>query len=470
MFAMRSCSMRSTPNARPSVVAVGGSPDCECLVGAVRRFSRIVLLAVLASSAGAQQSPKQMSGSDREMVKSMLRVVAADIRKHYYDPKLHGVNWDAKFVETTQKIEKETSLNMAFSHVAAALDSLSDSHTFFVPPSRPYRHDFGFHVQMIGERCFVTRVRPESDAATKGVKPGDEILFINGYTPKRDTLWKLEFMFKILRPQPQLQLSLRSPDESQRNLIVLPKFRETSRLNDLTSGTDIWRLVREEEDQDHLMRFRLAELGSDLLIIKLPQFIFSQTEVEDMIGKARKHKALILDLRGNPGGRVDTLKLMIRNIFESDVKLYDRVQRDRSEAITVKTSRHSFDGKLVVLVDSNSASASEVLSRVVQWEKRGVVVGDRTAGSVMEAKHYSYQIGLDIVSFYGASITDADLVMADGKSLEHVGVMPSETVLPTATDLANGRDPALARAAELLGEKLSPEQAGKLFPYEWAKE
>ena len=145
----------------------------------------------------------------------MLRVVAADVRKHYYDPKLHGVNWDAKLLETTQKIEKETSLNMALSHVAAALDSLNDSHTFFVPPSRPYRHDFGFHVQIIGERCFVTRVRPESDAATKGVKPGDEVLSINGYTPNRNTLWKLEFMFKILRPQPQLRLGLRRPDGSR---------------------------------------------------------------------------------------------------------------------------------------------------------------------------------------------------------------------------------------------------------------
>ena len=214
-----------------------------------------------------------MSGSDRDMVKTMLRVVAADVRKHYYDPKLHGVNWDAKLLETTQKIEKETSLNMALSHVAAALDSLNDSHTFFVPPSRPYRHDFGFHVQIIGERCFVTRVRPESDAATKGVKPGDEVLSINGYTPNRNTLWKL---FKILRPQPQLRLGLRRPDGSQQDIIVLPKFRDTSRLTDLTSSTDIWRLVREEEDQGALMRFRLAEVGSDLLIIKLPWFFFSQ--------------------------------------------------------------------------------------------------------------------------------------------------------------------------------------------------
>jgi carboxyl-terminal processing protease len=434
------------------------------------QFSRMVFLAILIRSATCQQAPSQMTGSDRDMVKIMLRVVAGDVKKHYYDPKLHGVNWDAKLLETTEKIEKETSLNMALSHVAAALDSLNDSHTFFVPPSRPYRHDFGFHVQIIGERCLVTRVRRQSDAAIKGVTPGDEVLSINGYTPTRDNLWKLEFMFKILRPQPQLRVGLRHPDGSQRDIIVLPKFRDTSLLTDLTSGTDIWRLVREEEDQGHLMRFRLAEVGSDLLIIKLPWFFFTQSEVEGVIGKARQHKSLILDLRGNPGGSVDTLKFMIRNIFDNDVKIGDRVQRDKTETITAKSSRHSFDGKLVVLVDSESASASEILSRIVQLEKRGMVLGDRTAGSVMEARHYSYQIGVDIVSFYGASITDANLVMTDGQSLEHLGVTPAETVLPTATDLASGRDPVLARAAELLGGKLSPEDAGKLFPYEWPKQ
>jgi C-terminal processing protease CtpA/Prc len=88
----------------------------------------------------------------------------------------------------------------------------------------------------------------------------------------------------------------------------------------------------------------------------------------------------------------------------------------------------------------------------------------------MEARRYGHEAGVDTVVFYGVSITESDLIMSDGKSLEHTGVTPDELVLPTAADLAAGRDPVLASAAGRLGVKLSAEDAGKVFPYEWPPE
>jgi carboxyl-terminal processing protease len=199
----------------------------------------------------------------------------------------------------------------------------------------------------------------------------------------------------------------------------------------------------------------------------VPEFFFSMGEVESMIGKARKHTNLIVDLRGNPGGSVETLKYLVGGVFDKEVKIADRKGRKDAKPDVAKSLHNPFTGKIVVLVDSKSASAAELFARMMQLEKRGTVVGDRSSGSVMESRHYNERLGTDTVVFYGASITEWDLIMADGKSLEHGGVTPDEIVLPSALDLANGRDPVLAHAADLLGVKLSAEDAGKAFPYEW---
>ena len=71
--------------------------------------------------------------------------------------------------------------------------------------------------------------------------------------------------------------------------------------------------------------------------------------------------------------------------------------------------------------------------------------------------------------FYGASITDADIIMTDGKSLERVGVVPDELKLLTPADLASKLDPVLAYAASLAGVTISPQKAGGMFPIEWRK-
>jgi len=359
---------------------------------------------------------------------------------------------------------------MAMAHIAATIDLLDDSHTFLLPPEHAFRLDHGFQYQMVGNRCFVTQVRPKSDAEAKGVKPGDQIVTLNGYNVGRDTLWKMHYAFTVLRPQPALRLSVQDPTGASREVLVAAKIKQEKLVKDVTGGDgggDIWDILRDAEQEEHLMRARYVEFGEDLMVLRIPGFFFTYGEVEHMISRARKFKTLVIDLRGNPGGSVDTLKYLVGGVFDKEIKIADRVGRKETKPETAKPMHNPFTGKLIVLIDADSASAAELFARLVQLEKRGTVIGDLSSGSVMEAKHYNEQLGSDTVIFYGASITEWDLIMTDGHSLEHKGVSPDELLLPTGSDLRAGRDPVLTHAAELAGVKLTPEDAGKMFPYEW---
>jgi C-terminal processing protease CtpA/Prc len=224
-------------------------------------------------------------------------------------------------------------------------------------------------------------------------------------------------------------------------------------------------ILRTEGDLYH---DRFYESGNDLLVWKMPTFEISKSRVDDIMGKAKKFKSLILDLRGNGGGHGETLARLVGYFFDHDVKVADLKGRKQIKPGMAKTQGADYyKGQLVVLIDNDSASAAELFARIIQLEKRGTIIGDRSSGAVMAAQHFEHETGVGRVLYYGTSVTVADLVMADGKSLENVGVTPDETFRPTGADLAAKRDPALSHAAELLGVKLDAEKAGALFPFEW---
>ncbi len=414
-------------------------------------------------------SQQTLSKFDRETVKQMLVDISSDIRNHYYDPKFHGIDWTAKVSEAKERIDKSQSMDEAFFEVAVALDAFNDSHTFFVPPVWAYRHEYGWQAQMVGDRCYIVRVRPQSDAEMKGVKPGDQLLAVNGFVPGRQNFERMQYLFNILRPQPVLRIRISTPARVERQIDVKAKMTPLKQVVNLTGqSTDIWNLILEMQNESHRMRARDIEM-EDVMILNLPHFLFSEAQVESMLAKVRGRKALILDLRGNRGGSVEILKRLLSGMFDKEIKVGDRVGRGFNQPMIAKAHAKPFTGRLVVLLDSRSASAAELFARAIQLEKRGVVIGDRSSGSVMESKRYSYKTGQNTLVYFGASITDADIVMSDGKSLEQFGVIPDEIALPTAEDLARGRDPVLARAAEVLGLKLNADEAGKIFPFEWPK-
>ncbi len=429
-----------------------------------KSFCRLVL-AILCGLVPVAGWSQQYTKSDRELAESMLRDADADVQKHYYDSKFHGIDWRARVQEARKNIATALSMDDAVSEIAALLDSLHDSHTSRLLPPRTHVHDYGFQMEMIGDRCYVVRVRAGGDAEKKGLRQGDEIRAVNGYPVSRQNFRRLVYIVNVLRPQPELQLTLTDVGGGQRQLEVMTKF-QLSTVNRYFLHQGINVRVRDADEERRIIRARYFEKGDDLLVVKIPEFAFSASEVDTMVGKMRAHRGVVLDLRGNPGGYVDTLVRLLGGLFQNDLKILDHVGRDATKSVSA-TGRHhdAFTGRFAVLIDSESASASEVLARVVQLEKRGFIVGDRSSGSVMEARLYPHDLALDSKVSYAFSVTDADLVMTDGKSLERSGVEHDIVILPTSQDLANNRDPALAKAAGLVGAKLSPEEAGTILPY-----
>jgi C-terminal processing protease CtpA/Prc len=427
----------------------------------------LIVICGIAQTARAQT----VSSYERESGREMLRMIKSDINKNYYDSKFRGIDLEARFKAADEKVKQATSNGQIFGIIAQVLLDFDDSHLFFIPPPRAASIEYGLQMQMIGERCFVSAVKPGSDAEAKGLKPGDQILSVDGFEPSRETMWKMQYYYYTLRPKPALRFVAQSPDEQPRQLDIAAKIKQGARQIDLTSNWQAVKYFLEAESEARLNRHRFAEVGKDLVIWKMPGFdTYEDKDIDALMNKVRNHKAVILDLRGNGGGFVVMLERLLGHFIDHDVKIADLKGRKEMKPSIAKTrGGDAFKGQLVVLVDSRSGSAAELFARVIQLEKRGVVLGDRSSGAVMQSLRYQHEVGLETVVPYAASVTNADLIMADGKSLEHTGVIPDELVLPTGADMAAQRDPVLTRAAELLGFKIEPEKAGALFPIEWKK-
>ena len=399
----------------------------------------------------------------------VLKNAKDEIKKHYYDKEYHGINLDEHFKQAEEKVKQAQNTGQFMGIVAQALIDFDDSHLIFMPPPRMNKTYYGIEFRAHGDNVFIYAVQPGSDAEAKGLKPGDRIISINNFPVIREKLWVLKYLFYALRPQPALRVVLQSPDQAERTVDFNAKVIEGKQNINLMNTIDRSIYIRERQNEAHVYRHQHEKLGDDIFIWKMPQFDLIEEDVDIMFGRIKKCKSLILDLRGNGGGAIDTLKRMVTDLFDREIKIAERNGRKELKAIVAKRFAGNFEGKVIVLIDNDSASCSEVLARVIQLEKRGTVIGDRSAGAVMESMHYHFQLGMSSIIPYGFSITESDIITSDGKSLEHKGVTPDEVINPSSKDLAAGRDPVMARAVEILGGKLTSEDAGKMFPIEWIK-
>ena len=425
----------------------------------------LILLTLFAVPALNSQQPAPLTSYARKQISDMLRDAYGEVKAHYYDPKFQGVDLDARYNQFVAKIDSLHDAGGGIALTASFLDGLKDSHTYLIPPGKPGDFDLGYRLALVGDNCFVTRIRPKSDAESK-LHIGDQVLTVNGYKVNRNDFLAVQYFFGALSPRKVQKLDVKSPSGELRSVEIIAAVRHDKLTTNLANPNDSFIEDIRNEKAGEMSRDKIVEMG-DATIWKIREFSPDTTQVDKAIGSARKHSALIIDLRGNGGGAVVTLQALVGSLFDHDIKIADRVGRNNPKPTIAYPQGKRFDGKVIVLVDGSSASASELLARVVQLEHRGTVIGDRSAGAVMEAMRYVESEGMGSQMYYGFSVTDANLMMKDGKSLEKTGVVPDEVLLPTAADLAAGRDPVLAHAAELCGVKLDPVEAGKMFPFEW---
>jgi C-terminal peptidase prc len=410
----------------------------------------------------------QLSSQDRDRALIMVRAARDDIKKNYYDPNFRGIDIEARSKAAEEKIKQAKSNAEVFGVIAQMMLDFNDSHTIFLPPQRTSRVEYGWAMQTFGDDTYVISVKPKSDAEAQGIKAGDKVIRLDGIAPNRSNLWIYKYIYGTLSPRPVVRMEVQSPGGEPRVVEVKAKIKEGKKVFDLTDTIDINAYWRDQEDEDRLNQHEVVELKNDVAIWRMPAFDLSQDAVDDAINKVKKSKTLILDLRRNGGGAVETLKNLVGNFFDRDVTIGNTKTRKEEKPLVAKTRGDSgFKNNLIVLVDSESGSAAEVFARVIQLEKRGTVVGDRTAGKVMVSRLYPHQIGLETQVFYAVSVTNADLLMSDGKSLEGPGVTPDNVSLPAAEDLRAGKDTVLASAVAAAGGNMDPVAAGNFTRFKW---
>lgn len=205
--------------------------------------------------------------------------------------------------------------------------------------------------------------------------------------------------------------------------------------------------------------------GRTVAVIRLEQFASGATrEIKDAITKARAAgaTALVLDLRGDPGGYANEA-VGVASQFVGDGTVYQSINAGGVEKdVPVEPGGLATDIPLVVLADGGTASSAEIVTGAIQDAKRGQVVGERTFGTGTVTQNFDLSDGSVLRIGVERWLTRA------GRPIWHEGLMPDVSValaadvrpvLPinlrdmTAGQLAASDDVQLLRALELLEGK-----------------
>ena len=98
-----------------------------------------LLLALICAAYHRPVFAQSFSGTDRDNGQQMLRAMKDDLKKHYYDINVRGIDLESRFKQADERVKNARSNGEIMGIVAQVLLELDDSHTFFLPPRRTAR-------------------------------------------------------------------------------------------------------------------------------------------------------------------------------------------------------------------------------------------------------------------------------------------------------------------------------------------
>lgn len=159
-------------------------------------------------------------------------------------------------------------------------------------------------------------------------------------------------------------------------------------------------------------------------------------------------RGLILDLRGNPGGNLTTVCEIARMMLPEGLIVYTEDKNGQREEYTCD-GKSQLDVPLVVLVDANSASASEILAGAVKDYGTGTLVGTTTFGKGIVQRIMKLSDGSAV------KLTVSKYYTPKGNNIHEIGISPDvEVPFEAEPYLEDGTDNQLERAVEVLKEKM----------------
>jgi carboxyl-terminal processing protease len=383
------------------------------------------------------------------------------IRDSHFDPAMNGVDWQAVRTELGPRAARAQNDAELRDVIKEMLGRLGLSHFALIPsggdaaaPPADLGGDPGFDVRLAGKELIVTQVDPLGGAAAAGVRPGWRLLSMDAM-PVAELLSRLpDSMPDRLRQVEAwrfVEMRARGPRGSRAGLmfdngvsevaVAVERRGETGQ--PATVGNLPTMFVRVEASESRTPGG--ARVGVIAFNVWMPAVdaLFQQA-----IERFRRADAIVIDLRGNPGG----LAAMIMGIsghFLAERQPLGTMKTRESELRFTANPRlvnaagervTPFAGPVAVLVDGMTGSASECFAGGLQALRRARVFGQTSMGQALPAFFDKLPNGDVLIHATG------DFVTADGTRLEGRGVVPDEIVAIDRAALLAGRDATLAAA------------------------